>query len=266
MSDEYLQPIDDGLLTRPSQEYARQKLGVLKLYLGITNTSMRDKWRNRCYIDLQAGPGKIKIGSGIELGSPLIALTAPHPTNHFFFNELGNEEFAALKTRTVNKQGVRLFQQDVNVVVDEVIQQVRAITPRSLNVAFLDPEGLELKWETVSKLANVPSTDLIINFSTGGVRRAQGRGHIESVDSFFGTTSWRDLFANTKSPSSRELIDFYLMRLGGLGYQVKDIPKEVVARNSKNAEVYSVIFASRHPLGDKFWAQAETYTNQPRLL
>jgi len=269
MSDNYLKPVDDGLSTRPSQEYARYKLRALELYLATTNTSMRDKWKNRCYIDLQAGPGKIKIDQSVGFGSPLLALTAPYPTNHVFLNEWGEEEFAALKTRTDGIEGVRLFSNDVNLVVDEVIQQVRAIAPRSLNIAFLDPEGLELKWDTVAKLAQVPNTDLIINFSTSGVRRSFGRGYHDAIDAFYGNRNWRTLFQET-TPSSRSLIDFYLKGLEAMGYLTEidpDLPpSEIVARNSKNAEVYSIIFASKHELGRKFWAQAEKYTNQPRLF
>ncbi|MBN2469073.1 MAG: hypothetical protein JXN59_00005, partial [Anaerolineae bacterium] len=63
--DEFLQPIDDGLPMRSSQEYAAlYKLKALSLYLEITNTAMHKKpWIDRYFIDLQAGPGKNKIGN-----------------------------------------------------------------------------------------------------------------------------------------------------------------------------------------------------------
>ncbi len=63
--DKYLLPEDDGLPTRASQDYARYKWKALEFYLRVTNTAMREKWSERYYIDLEAGPGKNHIGNEI---------------------------------------------------------------------------------------------------------------------------------------------------------------------------------------------------------
>ncbi|GEM_PF-2360717 len=58
----YLEPVDDGLAMRDSQDYAKEKLLVLRYYLDQTITSMRGKnWIAINYLDLQAGPGKNRI-------------------------------------------------------------------------------------------------------------------------------------------------------------------------------------------------------------
>ena len=67
MSEDFLLPKDDGLTMRETHAYAKYKLDALKFYLHVTNTSMRGKWKNRCYIDLQAGPGKNRIGDTNEV-------------------------------------------------------------------------------------------------------------------------------------------------------------------------------------------------------
>ena len=72
----------------------------------------------------------------------------------------------------------------------------------------------------------------------------------------------------------RELIDLYLGRLRSFGYTLKsreaDTVTEVSFKNSKNVEVYWLVYASKHPLGDRFWEDAIRYTqklrHQPRLL
>jgi three-Cys-motif partner protein len=178
LSSLYLRPEDDGLLMRQSQFYAIYKLNALRTYLWIVNRAMHTKWPNRIYIDLQAGPGKNQIRNhGIALGSPLIAVTAPYPTRHLLLNELSQPLHAALQTRLTAAPGdlnIQLRSSDANVVVDEFVNMVREFRSSALCVAFLDPEGAELHWSTVRKLAELPRMDLIINVPTGGIRRMLG--------------------------------------------------------------------------------------------
>lgn len=231
---------------------------------------MHSRWQNRAFIDLQAGPGKNRIGTEIVLGSPLIAITAPHAANHFYFNELDVNLANALRTRLTGMDRTSIYNKDVNEVVGEISRAVMNLHPRSLNIAFMDPEGLELRWDTVAKVAEVPRTDLIINFSSQGILRNYGAGNFQIIDNFFGSSEWRVILDRNRSQPRRVLIDHYLERLAAFGYKTDvdpDLPPaEIVAKNSRNSELYSVIFASRHDLGSKFWRQAEKYTNPPRLL
>jgi three-Cys-motif partner protein len=279
--DKYLLPEEDGLLMRDSQDYARYKLEALRHYITMTNTSMRDKqWRERFYIDLQAGPGKNRIGSTITLGSPLIALTTEYPFTQYRLNERGEEENSALRQRIsaspLNSR-TQVYQQDVNQVVEVICGEIDAVDAKRLkgkwpclNVAFLDPEGLELHWSTVARLAQVNRMDLIINFSTGGIRRSYGRSNLEAIDHFFGNTIWRDVMQSGDPTNQRRgLINLYRGQLQQFGYYVDVDPDlgshDLAMRNSKNTEVYSLIFASKHELGDKFWRQAGKSTQPPKL-
>lgn len=277
----YLLCEEDGLLMRTSQEYARYKLETLRYYIHMTNTSMRDKpWRDRFYIDLQAGPGKNKIGNTVHLGSPLIALTAEYPFTQYRFNELGDLENTALQQRvgaSTLEDRVKILHSDVNASVNPVCDEIDAIDKKRLagrwpclNVAFLDPEGLELEWKTVERLAQVNRMDMIINFSTSGIRRSVGRGNHEVVDRFFGHSQWRKI-AESGDPVTqrRNYITMYRSQLEKFGYHVDVDPDvgshDISIKNSKNAEVYSLIFASKHELGDKFWRQAGKSSQPPKL-
>lgn len=163
--EKYLLPEDDGLPNRDSQDYVHYKLNALDFYLRVTNTAMHNKnWLERYYIDLQSGPGKNRIGNTVLLGSPLIALTVPHPATQFRFNEYDPAHKNALEQRVSAsplQDRVKIYQGDVNEVVVQICAEILAKDRgrkteqwSTFNIAFLDPEGLELHWSTVEALVH----------------------------------------------------------------------------------------------------------------
>lgn len=272
----FLLPQDDGLPARSTKEYVQYKLKSLAYYLNITNTAMYSKWSTRYFIDLQAGSGKNKIGNDFLLGSPLIALTAPHPATHFRFNEnnadLENAQ-SALQMRVEKSpiaNRVEIYNEDANIIVDKICQEINGHSG-SLNIAFLDPDGLELKWSTVAKLASIKRMDLIINFSTSGIVRNIGIENFPLLNEFFGTDQWIQVDTpNDPVKRRRAFIDFYRQRLEKFGYYIAIDPDlgghDIAVTNSKNSQVYSMIFASKHKLGDDFWKKAAKSVTQPKLL
>jgi len=279
----FLVEVDDGLITRVSQPYALYKLKALDEYLKRTSAAMRAKpWRERYFIDLQAGPGKNQIGNDVYFGSPLIALTTAPPFTQYRFNELEMPEFLALQQRVNSsplRANVKLYQRDANEVVRDICDEIEARDAERLkdiwpcfNVAFLDPEGLELHWPTIEKLAQMNRMDLIINFSTGGINRLLGTNKVENIqhiDRFFGTSDWPHSLDKKADGKRRAWIDFYLGRLLQFGYKIEIDPEwgnmEMAIKNSKNVQVYSMIFASKHTLGSKFWGQSTKKAQGPKF-
>jgi three-Cys-motif partner protein len=88
-------------------------------------------------------------------------------------------------------------------VVTEITQFdkefIRGVLP-CLNLAFLDPEGLELEWKTIETLAHLNRMDLIIHYSQNGLTRNIDKCYATQkdtvVDSFFGDRKWRDIYRN----------------------------------------------------------------------
>ena len=82
-----------------------------------------------------------------------------------------------------------------------------------------------------------------------------------AIDKFFGGTEWRKLYKGCRADPTgihRVLIDYYKSKLRDLGYvEVKDNEEvwagEPLMRNRKNAPLYRLLFASKDPLGVKFW-------------
>lgn len=276
--DKYLLPEEDGLPTRVSGAWAKDKLFYLQKYVNTFETSMRGKpWRRRIYIDLFSGPGKCLIQTNNEflLGSPLISLTTDHPFTDYFFVDVESKNKEALETRSkgtkVSQDRIRCWVGDANKKVFEIVSEIKKIdeeylvgTWSSLNLAFLDPEGFELEWNTVAELAKVSKMDLIIHYSQQGVKRMADRALASkketAIDKFFGDTEWRKVYAKCKDDPTgihRPLIDYYKSKLKDLGYEeVKDDEEvwvEPLMKNRKNAPLYRLLFASKSQLGLKFW-------------
>lgn len=281
-SDKFLLPEPDGLPTRSGNDYARYKLLALATYIRIANTAIRKHpWRDRYFIDLFSGPGKNQIGNSIVLGSPLIALTTEHPFTQYRLNEYDPDLKIALEKRieasSLNKS-VQIYQSDANEVVETICDEISARDRvhdgkwSTLNIAFLDPEGIEeLHWLTVERLARIAKMDLIINFSTLGLLRSIGANQFTAVNRFFGTEDWQTVYDRNANAAYRRraLIDFYLKRLGEFGYHYDVDPdlggNDIVMKNTKNSQQYSVIFASKNKLGEKFWKETAKRTRPPRL-
>ena len=283
----YLEPEDDGLTMRPAGSWAADKLDYLARYINVFETSMRNKWKVRYYIDLLSGPGKNRVRESGEvlLGSPLIALTTQHPFTHYIFVDNSPENTAALRERcsvSPYADRVTILTGDCNTLVDQIVAQIQPVQWQSLNLAFLDPAGMELQWSTVEKLARLPRMDLIINYPQGGLRRGMRQAFEANpptkVDRFFGGPEWREIYAKYQQGHLPEglhfhLLDLYKSNLERLGYRdihrIVDTGDSPLIRNvQRRAPLYRLLFASKHPRGHEFWEKITRRepSGQRRLL
>lgn len=264
----YLQPQHDGLLMRKSGPWVAEKLDYVKRYINVFETSMRRKWSRRHYIDLFAGPGKCvcRRTGMVYLGSPLLALTTKYPFTDYLFVDCDSDNIAALQQRCRASSvlaDVQFEVGDANRVAWKIVERIQGVP--SLNLAFLDPDGLELQWDTVATLAQIERLDLIIHYSQMGLSRVMpnvsGSETLTDVDLFFGDTEWRTIYEKYQRHEEqflhRQLMDHYKSKLRGLGYEETfrddEVGAEPVIRNEKNAPLYRLLFASKHPLGLEFW-------------
>jgi three-Cys-motif partner protein len=108
--------------------------------------------------------------------------------------------------------------------------------------------------------------DLIIHYSQSGLtRNFENYVHSDNetiLDRFFGDFDWRKIYEKyrLKDASSvhKHLIDYYKSKLVDLGYaEVKDVEDyesaEPVMRNTRQAPLYRLLFASKHKRGHDFW-------------
>lgn len=249
----------DDLPIRSSGVWAKEKLYYLEHYLDILSVGMHKKWQGKLYyIDLFAGPGRCLIRETEEEidGSPLIALKFNF-AGYFFF-EADVACYKALSKRIklrAPKKNVALIPGDCN----RKIGEIKPMTG-SLGLAFVDPTGISpIAFETIRKLATNRKIDLIINFHEGmGVRmniHQYTQKEQSALKSFLGSD--RAIKKFTAAPSSigqvcREITDEYRENLRGLGYKVVD-GDQIPIRAEKNALLYYLLFASKHPRGNEFW-------------
>jgi three-Cys-motif partner protein len=274
MRNAYIEPEDDGLPMRDSGPWVEEKLDILDRYINVFETSMKGKFPKRNYVDLFAGPGKNKIRDTgkVLLGSPLIALNTKYPFTNYYFIDSNNEVINTL-TERCNLHPltgrVNFLIGDCNVIVIKVVDQIQNYAPHSLNLAFLDPEGLEVKWSTIEKLGSLRRMDLIIHYPQAAITRNikhyyEDKNH-NLLDDFFGDRNWRKIYEDCSKKRQitsvhRPLMDYYKLKLVNLGYieVIKDDESgyEPLIRNAKtHAPLYRLLFASKHSRGLDFWGK-----------
>jgi three-Cys-motif partner protein len=245
----------DGLVVRPSGIWIQQKYYYLKRYLDIFSKGMKNKWKgNLTYIDLFAGPGRCFIDAihKEQDGSPLIALQ--HDFRKYVFVEESKELIEALKKRCKNSpkfNRVEFIEGDCNKVVDRIIPHV---DPRGLNLIFIDPTGIDIHYKTIEKIVNDKRADLLINVQLGmditrNFHIYKKKGDTSKLGLFLGgNVDWDKL----KKP--QDAVKLYKERIKTLGYQTVEF-KDVTIRNTQNAQMYFLLFASKNPKGLHFWTE-----------
>lgn len=251
-------PEDDGLLIPTVGDWAADKHHFLRRYMHAFTQAMKGKaWSALHYIDLFAGPGILRLESSgrLEWGSPLIAAQMSPPFHSIHLCELNPQYFAALQARLdrINsKPKVYAFNRDANEFIDRIMKDV---LPGSLSVAFLDPYGLHLDYETLRALA-ARKTDLIIFFPDRvDALRNWEHNYLDDPDSNLDRAlgpgaDWRSI--KTSFPQDQwanELRKLYVSQIKKLGYTQFEFERIFARRHP----LYLLTFCSRHPAGAKIW-------------
>jgi three-Cys-motif partner protein len=272
----FLECEEDGLHMRDAGPWAAEKLDYLCRYLNAFTVSMHNSpWRKIHYIDLFSGPGKciVEENRKVLLGSPLLALKLQNPFDKYYFVDSKESILNTLKKRcedNILSERIEFLNGDGNIVVKDIVDQILEIDKpfikgvwHSLNLAFLDPPGLQLKWKTVAELGKVKKMDLIIYYPEGPLNRRMvieiNSPNNTSVDKFFGGIEWREIYQQKKlvqnqSPH-RDLINLYKEKLKSLGYKKIEANDPLMRNKDRNAPLYRLILASKNGLGYKIWNQ-----------
>jgi three-Cys-motif partner protein len=200
---EYRTSKEDGLPSRVSGPWAREKLEYLAKYMSIFNVGMRNKW-DRVFLDLLAGPGRcVESDAGDEFdGSPLLAVRQKVRFSEIVVVE-GDRSLAAALRQRVNASA-QVIEGDCNDPL--VIRQLRdRLGHGRLGLAFADNLGLDVTLGTLRSLSENRKLDLCITFQLGDLKRNLHRALTGSDASrwtaFFGK-GWRPVAEDAERQSA----------------------------------------------------------------
>jgi three-Cys-motif partner protein len=262
----------DGSPARPTGPWVHEKKYYITRYLDIFSRGVGRKWAGQIsYVDLFAGPGRsIVRGTSEEvLGSPFWALERGFA--HYVFVDV-EEVLKTLTSRLVGHvkfKQVKLIPGDCNLVVE----QIRTAIPSThLTLAFIDPTGLHIHFETIRRLVRNRRVDLLMTIQFGmGITmnlRQYLRTEGEALTRFLGTPDWRTDFEAGGAPADvcRRVLSRYKNQLRSLDYQVVE-DREIPVRTDRKVLLYSIVLASRHSRGLDFWLKATEipWSGQRRL-
>ncbi len=269
--------------------WVEDKFFFLERYL-IASREARRKFSdngNAAFIDLFAGPGKCIIKGEkkeIDSGGMRALKREDAPFNNLYYFDIVQANVDSLGKRMNRKSGIHIHCGDSNILVEELMQKLMQDLYR-YHFAFIDPFSPQgLKFDTLKKLAKLNKMDMLINFPIGAIKRNLQTWMDRSdtiLDDFLGTNEWRrEIKESTKGNIFRALIEIYKKQLISIGYPEEGLRAAssddkicsglptVPIRNTKDVDLYVLILASKHPLGQKIWNSIIKYdpVGQKRLF
>jgi three-Cys-motif partner protein len=147
------------------------------------------------------------------------------------------------------------------------------LTSSSLTLALIDPNGLDFSFDALQTLTDDRRVDLIYLFPDGMDVRRNLERFLEAdarLDNVLGTTEWRERMKDQLKqypmldetgicPGATTLIlRTFKDQLAKLGYVEVLSGEEIRFKNRKQAPLYKLVFASKHPRGHEFWKKIQT--------
>lgn len=257
---------EDGLPVREVGAWSKNKHYFLERYIDAFTTSMKDKprWSGLGYVDLFAGPGMCRIRNSREQidGSPLIALNAPRESksfNAFFFADKSPDALNAIEKRFTARSAhakPHVYVGDCNETIDKIVKDMDR---HALYLAFIDPTGLDVHFDTIRKLTSMRRVDLIISIMdrldlVRNIRAYYYPRKSLNLDTFLGEgVDWRQEFDSLPNQDAKHVtdlfLDLYRRQLRAIGYEHFGLPKRIAGA----VPFYLLFFASRHKLGAELW-------------
>lgn len=223
------------------------------------------------YVDAFSGAGEhlSKTTGEVVPGSPqrVLAITPKFVEYHFI--DLNRRKTDHLAELIGPRDDVFIYNEDCNdVLLSKVFPRARYEDYRRA-LCLLDPYGLHLKWDVIRTAAAMTSIEIFLNFPVMDMNMNvlhtkndhAKDDQIARMTAFWGDESWREaaystdlaqpnLFDEPEKTTNDALADAFrtrLIKIAGFPY----VPQPIPMRNSKNAIVYYLFFASHNQVGGK---------------
>jgi three-Cys-motif partner protein len=268
----------DGLPVRTVKPYSHLKYESLAHYDSAFSTGMKERWKNRVYLDLYAGPGKSQIEGSerILLGSPLIALSVPDPFDKYIFCESDPTSLGALRKR-VDKNfpgaNVEYVAGACGEKVDEIIQKIPTPSEGTvLTFCFADPTDLSLTFDMVRTLKTARFVDFLVLLASEMDGRRNEHNYIKrggKIASFLDDEGWKDQWKVAEEQGEgfgTFLLKSFANKMIALGY-LADCKRSMITvrATGRKVDIYRLAYFSCHQLGYKLWRDARTSASNLEL-
>jgi len=222
---------------------------------------------------LYLGSGSITINQGDDreeiingAAVQILRIEKPKAFDLYYFVELNRQRYEQLSqlTKDIRPNKVTIVRGDCNQELCKIADFLKN-RPGWRSVIFIDPFGMQLKYETIQHLKGV-NTDFVILVPTGGANRLlRTDGNIDDswfakLEVFLGMKK-EDIVQHfyTSKPSLFEdmpIVEKDVKAINLLGELYRSRLKEIfsqvtspyIIRNSNNAIMFHFFFASNHPI------------------
>lgn len=273
--DQYETDPDDGLTRGVVGAWgAEDKHERLQKYIFASHATRRRFWRefgkDTGFVDLYCGPGRAKIrGTDVIVdGSAVVAAKkseACTPFQRYVIGDIEKDLLDACEAR-LRAIGVSDVYPFLGPAEETAERAISVLHKSSLNLAFIDPFNANLPFSVIETLGRLNKMDQIIHFSVMDYRRnlpaMMEDGRLSSL-----APGWQKVVSRSMGINEqRHAIFTYWRGLleSKLNYKVSD--KIVRVRSPNGAEIYWLVFASRHDLGGKLWSEIANLGPQRGLL
>ncbi|MGA8307327.1 MAG: three-Cys-motif partner protein TcmP [Candidatus Acidiferrales bacterium] len=186
------------------------KLDILEKYAKAYSTILASQKKPslyHVYIDAFAGAGVHLSRTDQQLipGSPLNALNVRPPFREYHLIDIKPKKVENLKKLIGNRSDVSIYEGDCNqILLENVFPRVRYEDYRR-GLCILDPYGLDLDWNVISRAGQMKTIDLFLNFPVADMNRnvlwrdpeRVSAAQAARMTAFWGDESWRDIAYQT---------------------------------------------------------------------
>ena len=251
--------------------WSEVKLDIVRKYAAAYSTILANQSsiKGHLYIDGFAGAGThISKTTGQDVaGSPSIAMATKPPFTELHFVDLDGSRVAELQRLSAGDKRVTIHEGDCNTVLLRDVFPRCEYSDRRRALCLLDPYRLNIDWEVLKTAGTMGTVEIFYNFmimdaNMNVFMRDPGKVAPEQaarMDAVWGDASWKtaayrktaDLFGEVEEKEQNdEIAEAFRKRLQKVA-GFKYVPKPIPMRNSKNAVVYYLYFASPNETGSR---------------
>jgi three-Cys-motif partner protein len=252
--------------------WSELKLEIIQQYgSAYTKAFNKSPRLKKYYIDGFCGAGRhvSKRDRALVEGSPARALNISPPFDGYYFIDLNPEKTDYLRSLCGDRSDVHISTGDCNeILMNQVLPKIQ-FSNYTRALCLLDPYGLHLDWDVMSRAGRSKAVDLVLNFPVMDMNRnaiwkdtekAPAAG-IKRMTKFWGDKSWKQAaYAQSAQGSffgpeivkqdNEKIVAAFRKRLRDVaGFSF--VPEPLPMKNSTNAVVYYLFFASQKPLAEK---------------